>query len=212
MFYSASYLISGGDWTFVSEGQSHQRRPWLRDCVARHQFAFSLASGCFRGFSKKKCLNARGFAREFHRSSMLHKPGKVSKVAASLLVCTRKKFFAWGVGFFCEWRHKWRTFRPSRPTLPGPGRQPLGGSISVKLEIRLQFESFDTLDDLPEVAQRIQVASILLHEAKPVLGLFCLHLNAIGWSGHVQDCSAKKVVWKRSSYTKLREGCTKQFE
>jgi len=29
------------------------------------------------------------------------------------------------------------------------------------------------------VAQRIQVVSILLHEAKPVLGLFCLHLNTV---------------------------------
>ena len=35
-------------------------------------------------------------------------------------------------------------------TLPGPGRQPLGGSISLKflLETRLQSKSFDTLDDL----------------------------------------------------------------
>jgi len=32
----------------------------------------------------------------------------------------------------------------------------------------------------PKVAQRIQVVYILLHEAKPVLGLFCLHLNIIG--------------------------------
>jgi len=32
----------------------------------------------------------------------------------------------------------------------GPGRQPLGGSISLKflLETRLQSKSFDTLDDL----------------------------------------------------------------
>ena len=45
---------------------------------------------------------------------------------------------------------KWRTFRPPWPTLPGPGRQPLGGNISLKflLETRLQSESFDTLDDL----------------------------------------------------------------
>jgi len=44
----------------------------------------------------------------------------------------------------------WRAFRPPWPTLPGPGRQPLGGSISLKflLETRLQSESFDTLDDL----------------------------------------------------------------
>ena len=42
------------------------------------------------------------------------------------------------------------TFRPPWPTLPGPRRQPLGGSISLKflLETRLQSESFDTLDDL----------------------------------------------------------------
>ena len=41
-------------------------------------------------------------------------------------------------------------FRPPWPTFPGPGRQPLGGSISLKflLETRLQSEFFDTLDDL----------------------------------------------------------------
>ena len=40
--------------------------------------------------------------------------------------------------------------RPPWPTLPGPGRQPLDGSISLKflLETKLQSESFDTLDDL----------------------------------------------------------------
>ena len=39
---------------------------------------------------------------------------------------------------------------PPWPTFPDPGRRPLGGSISLKflLETRLQFESFDTLDDL----------------------------------------------------------------
>ena len=49
-----------------------------------------------------------------------------------------------------DWRHKWRTFRPPWPTLPGPGRQPLGGSISLNflLETRLQSKSFDSLDDL----------------------------------------------------------------
>jgi len=31
-----------------------------------------------------------------------------------------------------------------------------------------------------KVAQHIQVVSILLHEAIPVLGLFCFHLNTIG--------------------------------
>jgi len=32
----------------------------------------------------------------------------------------------------------------------------------------------------PKLAQRIQEVSILLHEAKPVLGLLCLHLNTTG--------------------------------
>jgi len=54
----------------------------------------------------------------------------------------------------------------------------------------------------PKVAQRIKVVSILLHEAKPVLRLFCLHLNTIGWSGQVQECRAKKEVWERCSNTK----------
>ena len=54
------------------------------------------------------------------------------------------------VWIVCERCHKWRTFRPPWPTLPGPGRQPLGDSISLKFlpETRLQSESFDTLDDL----------------------------------------------------------------
>jgi len=46
----------------------------------------------------------------------------------------------------------------------------------------------------PKMSQHIQVASILLHDAILVLGLFCLHLNTIGWSGHVQECSAKKRI------------------
>jgi len=55
-----------------------------------------LASGCFQGFSEKKRLNARGFAREFLWSSMLYRPGESLKNAASLLVCTRKKIFLLG--------------------------------------------------------------------------------------------------------------------
>jgi len=54
-------------------------------------------------------------------------PVKVSKDAASLLVRTRKKIFAWGMRFFCEWPHKWRTFRAPWPTLPGPSKVGQGG-------------------------------------------------------------------------------------
>ena len=74
---------------------------------------------------------------------------KGSKDSAILLVCTWKKFLGW-VAFFCGWCHKWRTFRPPWPTLPGPGLKPLDGSISLRflLGTRLRSKSFDTLDDL----------------------------------------------------------------
>jgi len=42
----------------------------------------------------KKRLIARGFTRDYLRSCSSYRPG------ASLLVCTRKKIFAWGCGFF----------------------------------------------------------------------------------------------------------------
>jgi len=52
---------------------------------------------------------------------------EVSKDAASLVVCTQK-FFVGGCRFFVN--DKWRTFWP---TSPGPGHQPLDGSISLFL-------------------------------------------------------------------------------
>jgi len=51
----------------------------------------------------------------------------------------------------------------------------------------------------PKVAQRIQVVSILLHEAKPVLELFCLH------SVEMVMCKSvvlKEEVWECRSHTK----------
>jgi len=85
------------------------------------------------GDFRKKHLNAHGFAQEFIRSGMLYRPGKsLKRHGKSSRLHLKKKFFAWGMWFFCEWRHKWRTFRPPWPTLPGPRRQPLDGSISLK--------------------------------------------------------------------------------
>jgi len=65
----------------------------------------SLASSRFRGFSEKKCLNARGFAWEFLRSGMLYKPGKSLKRRSKSSSLHSKIFFAWGRWFFREWRH-----------------------------------------------------------------------------------------------------------
>jgi len=116
-----------------------------------HKFSInSLASARIWGFLEKKRLNARGFAWEFLRSGILYRPGKSPKRRGKSSSLHSKKIFCLGVWVFCEWRHKWRTFRPPWPTLSGPGRQLLGDSISLKflLETRLQSKSFDTLDDL----------------------------------------------------------------
>jgi len=75
----------------------------------------------FGDFRKKKRLNARGFAREFLRSGMLYRPGKSVKKHGTSSSLHSKKNFLLGGAVFCEWRHKWRTFRPSWPILPGLG-------------------------------------------------------------------------------------------
>ena len=84
----------------------------------------TLAFGRKRGFSKKK-NNQTHMALRGNYSVPVQVTDliEVSKGAASHLVRTRKKFFCSGVQIFCDWRHKWRTFRPPWPTLPGPGRQ-----------------------------------------------------------------------------------------
>ena len=117
--------------------------------TANRSLTFWRPTG-FGDFRKKTRLNARNFAREFIRSSVLYRSGKSLKRHGKSSSLHSKKFFAWGVRVFCEWRHKRKTFRPPWPTLPGPRHQTLGGSILLKflLETRLQSESFDTLDDL----------------------------------------------------------------
>jgi len=120
--------------------------------VARSRWCLGgvFVSGWFRDSRGKKRLNARGFAWEFLRSGMLYRHGKSLKRRGKSSSLHSKKIFLLRVWVFYEWRHKWRTFRPPWPTLPGPGHQLLGGSIPLKflLETRLQSESFDTLDDL----------------------------------------------------------------
>ena len=76
---------------------------------------------------------------------MLYRSGKcLKRCSKSSSLQSKKKFLLGDCGFFRGLLgHLW-------PTLPGPGHQPLGGSILLKflLETRLQSESFDTLDDL----------------------------------------------------------------
>jgi len=106
----------------------------------------TLASSRIQGFSEKKHLNARGFAREFLQSSMLYRPGENLKHLGKSSSPHSKKIFCLGMRVFCEWHHKWMSFRAPWPTLPGPGHQPLGGSISLKflLETRLRVNTLRT--------------------------------------------------------------------
>jgi len=69
---------------------------------------------------------------------------KGSNRSASLVDCTLKKFFGWGMRIFCDWRHKWSSFRVILAHVAWPRAQPLGQSVSLKfsLETRLESESF----------------------------------------------------------------------
>jgi len=74
---------------------------------------------------------------------------KGSNGSASLVDCTWKKFFGWGLRIFYEWRHKWSSFRVILAHVAWRRAQPLGQSVSLKfsLETRLESESFKPLID-----------------------------------------------------------------
>jgi len=113
-----------------------------------HAVFNTLASDAFGDF-RKIHRNARGFVREFLPFGKCSGPGWSIKRPSKSCSLHSKKNFWLRVRIICEWRHKWRTFRPPWPTLPGLGRQMLDGSISLKflLETRLQSKPFDTLDE-----------------------------------------------------------------
>jgi len=74
---------------------------------------------------------------------------KGSNGSESLVDCTRKKFFGWGLWIFCDWRHEWSSFGVILAHVAWPRAQPLGQRVSLKfsLETRLQSESFEPLID-----------------------------------------------------------------
>ena len=91
-------------------------------------------------------------------------------------------------------------FGGAKPTNPPLWRWDYVAKLQLAFECNwlgklLRLRDISSLQDLSnflfismtglKVVQHTQVVSILLHEAKRVLGLFCLHLNTIGWSGHV---------------------------
>jgi len=69
--------------------------------------------------------------------------------SASLVDCTQKNFFGWGVRIFCEWRHKWSSFRVILEHVARPRAQLLGQSVSLKFsqETRLESKFFEPLID-----------------------------------------------------------------
>jgi len=83
---------------------------------------------------------------------------KGSNGSASLVDCTWKKFLAWGVQIFCEWRYKWSSFGVFLAHVAWPRAQPLGQSVSLKfsLETRLESESFEPwIDFLVFLVQKL---------------------------------------------------------
>jgi len=72
---------------------------------------------------------------------------KGSNRSASLVDCTRKKCFGWGLWIFCDWRQKWSGFGVILANVAWSRAQPLSQSVSLKfsLETRLESKSFEPL-------------------------------------------------------------------
>jgi len=68
---------------------------------------------------------------------------KGSNGSASLVDCTLKKIFGWGLQIFYDRRHKWSSSGVILAHVAWPRAQPLGQSVSLKfsLETRLESES-----------------------------------------------------------------------
>jgi len=68
---------------------------------------------------------------------------------ASLVDCTRKKFFGCGVRIVCDWPHNWSSFRVILAHVAWPRAQPLGQSVSLKFSLKtgIESESFEPLID-----------------------------------------------------------------
>ena len=109
----------------------------------------SLASWWFWRFSQKNSSFWLPYQRLSSYVDCARELLNGSNRSASLVDCTRKKIFAWGVRVFCEWRHKWSSFRVILAHVTWPRAQPLGQSVSLKfsLETRLESESFEPLID-----------------------------------------------------------------
>jgi len=103
----------------------------------------------FGNFCKKNSSFRLPYQRSSSSADCTRELFNGSNELASLVDCTRKKNFCLGVLVFCEWRHKWSSFRVILAHVAWPKAQPLGQSVSLKfsLETRLESESFEPLID-----------------------------------------------------------------
>ena len=119
------------------------------DYIKLLSFINILASGWFWQFSQKNSSFRLLYQRPSSSADCARELFNGSNELASLVDCTRKKNFAWGMRVFCEWRHKWSSFRVILAHVAWPRTQPLGQSVFLKfsLKTRLESESFEPLID-----------------------------------------------------------------
>ena len=118
LFHTKQYFCLNGccrtDWFTRQQIDLHHKRLFLTFwCLA-----------AFRDFREKNTETHMALPRNFS-SQKLKRRGKSFSLHS-------KKIFWLGVEYFCEWHHKWKTFRPPWPTSPGPGLKTLDGSILLK--------------------------------------------------------------------------------
>ena len=84
----------------------------------------------------------------------------LKRIGQSSRLHSKKNFLGWGVWIFCDWRHKWSSFRVILAHVAWPRAQPLGQSVSLKfsLETKLESESFEPLIDfLAFLVQKLMI-------------------------------------------------------
>ena len=111
--------------------------------------------GGFGDFREKNSSFRLPYQRHSSSANCTRELFNGSNGSASPVDCTRKKNFAWGVRVFCEWRHKWSSFRVILAHVAWPRAQPLGQSVWLKfsLETRLESESFEPLIDFESLSR-----------------------------------------------------------
>jgi len=128
--------------------KQHQQSPTFQQVTLFHLLT-PWRLGGFGNFLKENSSFRLPYQRPSSSADCARELLNGSNGSASLIDCTWKKNFAWEMRVFCEWRHKWNSFRVILAHVAWPRAQPLGQSVSLKfsLETRLESESFEPLID-----------------------------------------------------------------